>query len=169
MSPDLAKPSSTQAPATTAAPRVASRRWRTTFRVLLFSAPRPLMAVFAQRVRRMPYAELEIVGRNTGQERRTVLTLFVVDGLWYVGHPNGESQWVRNLIAANSAVLIKGHKRTGVRPFELLDGEERDKVVNATSHQPFPAGLFYRAGRAHVRSVGSYFRLVPEDFSAGLG
>ena len=146
--------------------RVASPRWRTTFRVLLFSAPRPLMAMLAQRVQRMPYAELQIVGRNTGQQRRTVLTLFVVDGQWYVGHPNGQSQWVRNLTAANSAVVIKGNQRTTVRPFELADGEERDKVVAATSQQPFPAGPVYRAGRAHVRSVGSYFRLEPSESSA---
>jgi deazaflavin-dependent oxidoreductase (nitroreductase family) len=124
------------------------------------------MAMFAQRVHRMPYAELEIVGRSTRQQRRTVLTLFVVDDQWYVGHPNGQSQWVRNLTAANSAVVIKANKRTTVKPFELVDGGERDKVVRATSQQPFPAGLVYRAGRAHVQSVGSYFRLEPYESSS---
>ena len=121
------------------------------------------MARFAQRVSRMPYAELEVVGRRSGQTRRTVLTLFQVDGQWYVGHPNGQCQWVRNLTAANSAVVIKGNRRTAVRPIELGDGDERDRVVNATSCQPFPAGLVYRAGRSHVRSAGSYFRLERDE------
>ena len=52
---------------------------------------------------------------------------------------------------------------TTVRAVELEPGEEREKVIRATAHQPPPAGLVYYFGRSHVRATGSYFRLERAD------
>jgi len=111
--------------------------------------------------------ELRTVGRRTGRERRKVLTLFVLDDNWYIGHPNGNAGWVLNLLAADSAVVVRRGSHTTVVPVELRDGDERDRVVSATSRQPLPASLLYRASREHIRASGTYFRLErparPED------
>jgi hypothetical protein len=74
--------------------------WRRTFKFLLWSAPAPLMRALSRNLSRVPYVDLTIIGRRTGQERHVMVTLFEVDGNWYVGHPNGRSQWVKNLEAA---------------------------------------------------------------------
>ena len=92
-----------------------------------------------------------------------MVTLFEIDGVWYVGHPNGRSQWVKNLEAAGTAKVYSRVRNATVAPVALSDGPERDAVVNATSRQPFPANFVYRAGREHVRAVGSYFRLEPQS------
>ena len=135
------------------------RTGATAFKVLFLMAPGALMIVLARKVRALPYAELVVVGRRSGAERRIVITLFELDGRWYVGHPNGRSQWVRNLLAADSAVLVRANGSTTVRPIELSQGAEREAVIRATSRQPFPANIVYRAGRSHIRDVGCYLRL----------
>jgi len=138
-----------------------STAWHRTFRIMLGSAPAPLMRALSRNLTRVPYVDLTIVGRRTGQERHVMVTLLEIDGNWYVGHPNGRSQWVRNLEAAGSAKVHSRARHATVAPVPLSSGPERDAVVNATSRQPFPANLVYRAGREHVRAVGSYFRLEP--------
>jgi len=120
------------------------------------------MRALSRKVTRVPYVDLTIVGRRTGQERHVMVTLFEIDGVWYVGHPNGRSQWVKNLEAAGTAKVYSRVRSATVKPVPLEPGEERDAVVNGTSRQPFPANLVYRAGREHVRAVGSYFRLEPQ-------
>ncbi len=109
-----------------------------------------------------------MVGRRTGQERRLLLTLLEVDGKWYVGHPNGTSQWVRNLAAAGSCIVVRrGDQRTRATATELSDGPERDAVISATAHQPFPANLVYGAAQGHILAVGRYFRLEPTPENEG--
>jgi hypothetical protein len=90
-----------------------------------------------------------------------VVTLFELGGTWYVGNPNGDAQWARNLAASSTAVVVRGPERTGVVATLLPAGPERDRVVRNTSHQPPPASLIYRLGRRHVSAVGAYFRLEP--------
>ena len=91
-----------------------------------------------------------------------MVTMFEVDGVWYVGHPNGRSQWVKNLEAAGTARVFSRRRSGTVKSIPLEAGAERDAVVNVTSRQPFPANLVYRGGREHIRAVGSYFRLERE-------
>jgi hypothetical protein len=91
------------------------------------------------------------------------VTLIVVDGGWYVGHPNGEAGWMRNAEAAGW-VDIEPAGRHGSRfgVLRLPAGTERDAVIRATAtQQPFPANLLYRAARRHVAAVGVYHRLEP--------
>jgi hypothetical protein len=146
------------------APRPAgeSRFWRAVLNFFLKSAPRPML----ERIRRSnpaaPIEEFIIVGRRTGLERNLLIGLFDVDGTWYAGHPNGSSEWVRNLAAAGGCVVIRrGHDPVRVSAEELPRGEERDRVISATFNQPKPAGAIYRRAGDHIRVVGRYFRLTP--------
>jgi deazaflavin-dependent oxidoreductase (nitroreductase family) len=108
--------------------------------------------------------ELRFVGRRTGRPRRTLITLLGHDGRWYVGHPNGEAAWLRN-IEASGWVEIDPPASDGARfrVERLAPGTERDAVIRATERQqPFPADLLYRAAQRHIAAVGVYVRLTPE-------
>lgn len=107
--------------------------------------------------------ELSVSGRRSGRSRATLLTLLSVDGAWYLGHPNGDTDWTRNVEAAGVVRIdppaAHGNEFSVVR---LAPGPERDAVIAATRvQQPFPANLIYRAAGRHIAAVGVYFRLVP--------
>jgi len=111
--------------------------------------------------------DLRVPGRRTGRPRPVLVGLLEVAGGWYVGHPNGEVGWTRNLAAAGGAVVARpsgiSHR---VRAERVADGDERDAVILATAHQqPFPGNLVYRAARGHILARGVYFRLEPMDES----
>jgi hypothetical protein len=92
-----------------------------------------------------------------------MITLLSLDGRWYVGHPNGEASWVRN-IEATGWVDVEPPGRNGprFRVDRLAPGPERDAVIRATvRQQPFPANLLYRAAQRHIAAVGVYDRLEP--------
>jgi deazaflavin-dependent oxidoreductase (nitroreductase family) len=138
-----------------------SRLWAASFRLLFRLTPNRLVLRLTKHLKVLPIAEVVIVGRRTGLARRYPLTVLDVGGRSYIGHPNGRSQWVRNLVAAGSATVVRGAQPLTLRAIELDDCPERDAVVQATSQQPFPANLVYRGGRGHVAAVGTYFRLEP--------
>ncbi len=108
--------------------------------------------------------DLAVRGRRSGRERRVLVGLIQVDGRWYVGHPNGEAGWTRNLASAGGATVIwPGMSGLPVRAERLADGDERDRAILATAaQQPFPGNLAYRAARRHILATGVYFRLDPE-------
>jgi hypothetical protein len=138
-----------------------SVNWTKVFRLLFRITPNRLMLRLAGLATPLPIAEVVIVGRHSGIARRYPLSLLRWEDGQYIGHPNGRAQWVENLVAAGSAVVTVRSRHQTVRPVELSDGPERDAVVRATSQQPFPANLIYRAARRHVASAGAYFRLEP--------
>ncbi|MGH2394118.1 MAG: hypothetical protein ACRDGH_11620 [Candidatus Limnocylindria bacterium] len=111
--------------------------------------------------------DLRVQGRRTGRPRAVLVGLIEVGGRWYVGHPNGEVGWTRNLAAAGEAeVAWPSRVSHRVRAERLPDGDERDAVILATAHQqPFPGNLVYRAARRHILARGVYFRLEPMDES----
>jgi hypothetical protein len=105
--------------------------------------------------------ELDVVGRRTGRPRPIIVTGLTVHGTLYVGHPNGDVAWTRNLEAGGPlrVVAADGSARE-MRAIRLAPGPERESAIRATwSQQPFPANLLYSAARDHVRRVGAYFRL----------
>jgi hypothetical protein len=109
-------------------------------------------------------ADLRVAGRRSGRERATLVTVLDVDGRWYVGHPNGASEWTRNVEGAEIAELrfAEPGSVARVRPIRLYGGPEREAVIRATwSQQPFPANVIYALARRRVRDAGVYFRLNP--------
>jgi hypothetical protein len=107
--------------------------------------------------------DLRVAGRRSGRPRRILVTLLGVGGRWYVGHPNGETPWTRNLDAAQTIEIDPPPPGAeSVHPVRLARGPERDAVILATRvQQPFPGNLIYRAAGRHIAAVGVYFRLEP--------
>ena len=113
----------------------------------------------------VPIRDVVIVGRRSGQPRRLLLSVYELNGISYIGHPNGASaQWVRNLVASGVAEVIAfDGTSTAMTATVLEPGPERDAVLQATTRQPFPAGKVYGAARNHVKAAGVYFRLEPRQ------
>lgn len=109
--------------------------------------------------------DLRVPGRRTRRQRPVLVGLIEVAGGWYVGHPNGEAGWTRNLAAAGEGTVAWPSGVTHrVRAERLADGDERDAVILATAHQqPLPGKYLYRASRRHILARGVYFRLEPMD------
>lgn len=107
--------------------------------------------------------ELRYTGRRTGVERRILVTLLRVGDAWYIGHPNGETNWIRNVAAAGFVDVDPPAAHGSRFALRLLPpGPERDAVIRSTwTQQPFPANLVYRAAKRHVAAVGVYHRLEP--------
>jgi hypothetical protein len=146
-----------------------SRAWEIGFTVL-YAALRvldPLIQAWWRLIGLGNVVRLTSPGRRSGRPRSTLLGLLVVDGRWYVGHPNGPAAWTRNLAEAHSSELwLHGAQPVSVRAVALGAGSEREAVIRATwTQHPFPGGLIYSLARRHVRATGRYFRL--EALAAG--
>jgi hypothetical protein len=71
-------------------------------------------------------ADLRVAGRRSGIYRRTLVTMLVDGERWYLGHPNGEVNWTRNLEAAGTAdIAFRRKAPMAVRARRLEPGEER--------------------------------------------
>ena len=68
--------------------------------------------------------ELRVVGRRSGEVRRTVVNLLEVDGQEYLVAPRGTTQWVRNLRSAGGGELRVGRRTEAFRAEELPDDEK---------------------------------------------
>lgn len=137
--------------------------WRAGYRLVRALDPliRRAWKARAPSLRRV--VELDVAGRRTGRPRSIIVTGLTVDGQLYVGHPNGDVGWTRNVESAGlvRVVSVDGSERQ-MRATRLRQGPERESVIRSTwSQQPFPANLLYSAARGHVRRLGVYFRLEP--------
>lgn len=136
--------------------------WRRAFKVqyrLLAWLDRPIHALW-RRVGIGNVLELRVARRDgKGERSRLVGLLHARDGS-YLGHPNGDAGWTRDLQAAGGGVLRYPNgaewRFTAAR---LPVGDEREQAIRATGQHPFPGNLVYRLGRGHVRRVGVFFRL----------
>ncbi len=106
--------------------------------------------------------ELEVPSRRDGGIRRRLVGILAAGGQWYVGHPNGDCGWTRDLRAAGSAAIRWPDGTVVAFDVALLPiGDERERAIRATGQHPFPGNLMYRLGRRQVRAAGVYFRLDP--------
>jgi hypothetical protein len=152
-----------------------SRLWHSAF-VVAYRAIRLLDPVIRAAWRRdVPglgrTIDLVVTGRRSGRRRHTLLTMLSADDTWYIGHPNGDTDWTRNLEAARGAeIRASDGSANAVTGLRLRDGPERSSVVALTaSQQPFPANILYSLAGAHIQAVGVYFRLErrrPDSTSA---
>ena len=104
--------------------------------------------------------ELRVARRNGAGDRTRLVGLLRVGDRRYLGHPNGDVGWTRDLEAAGGATYR--WPRAAASSFtatRLADGPEREAAIRATWQHPFPGNLVYRLGRRHVRAVGVFFRL----------
>jgi len=68
--------------------------------------------------------ELTVVGRISGEPRRTVLNVLTLDGERYLVAPRGHTAWVKNLRAAGEATLRVGRRHDHVTATELADDDK---------------------------------------------
>jgi len=74
---------------------------------------------------------LEVSGRRTGQARRTPVNLLTFADVTYLVSARGETEWVRNVRAADGRLdLLLGRRRTHYIAAELAD-EEKAPVLRA--------------------------------------
>lgn len=104
--------------------------------------------------------DVRVARRDGRDERSRLLGLLHANGGSYLGHPNGDVGWTRDLQAAGEGLLR--YPNGAVWRFNaqrLPAGDERESAIKATGQHPFPGNLVYRLGRNHVRAVGVFFRL----------
>lgn len=106
--------------------------------------------------------ELRVTRRTGSGERRRLVGLLRAEEGMYLGHPNGDAGWTRDLQAASVGVLrYPNGVEWAFSATRLAPGEERERAIRATGQHPFPGNLMYRLGRSHIRAVGEFFRLEP--------
>jgi hypothetical protein len=104
--------------------------------------------------------ELWVPGRRTGRPRRVLLGLLRDGQHLFLGHPNGDVDWTRNLVAAGGGELVlRPPTRIPIRAARLGEGELRDRAILATRQHVFPGNVIYRLAWSHIRAVGSFFDL----------
>lgn len=147
-----------------------SRAWRHYLRVQyrIIRLLDPLVRACWRRYGCGNVVEMRIVGRRTGRERRVLLGLLRDGDRWFLGHPNGDVPWTRNLEAAGGGTLILSlPDEVSVRATRLADGELRDRAIAATGQHVFPGNVVYRLARSHIRAVGAYFIIEPTESEGG--
>lgn len=86
---------------------------------------------------------LEVVGRTSGEPRRTPVNLLVVDGRSYLVAPRGVTHWVRNLRAAGEGTLRSGRTVTPFTARELADDEKSPVIARYLDEWWFEVGRFF--------------------------
>ena len=99
---------------------------------------------------------LEVKGRRSGLLRRTPVLLTRVEGQEYMVSLAGESEWARNVRAADGRAVLR---RRGERPVRLVElpPEERAPVLAAYIDREGKA-----SAKAAARTADYYFGLPPE-------
>jgi len=143
-----------------------SRFWHAAFRVQyrILALIDPLVRGFWRANGIGNTVDLEVPRRNGLGTRSRLIGILHANGMNYVGHPNGEVGWTRDLAAAGRGIA---HYHNGASwsftAARIGPGAERDVVIRATGQHPFPGNLVYRLGRRQVRSAGVYFRLSDDE------
>jgi hypothetical protein len=108
--------------------------------------------------------ELHVPRRTGSGTRARMVGILRANGHEYLGHPNGEVGWTRDLEAAGGGVIRYWNgTEWQFRASRLPAGVEREQVIKSTGQHPFPGNVVYRLGRRQVRAVGVYFRLSDTD------
>lgn len=139
--------------------------WSRAFRVFYWVIGRldPIIRPLSNRVPIGNLAEVAVTGWRSGRRRVVLLGLLRVDGVWYLGHPNGPTDWTRNLDAtagAGATIRFTGGEPHPIRAVLLPEGDERRRVIEITWHQQlFPGSILYWLARRHILAVGRYYRI----------
>jgi hypothetical protein len=138
-----------------------SRFWRSAYRLQykLLGWMDPMIRRVWQAFGIGNVVELTVDCRRGGAHTRLIGHLRA-GGRSYVGHPNGDVGWTRDLDAAGVGVMRwPNGMEWQFRATRLAAGDERDSAIRATNQHPFPGNLMYRLGRRHIRAIGVFFRL----------
>lgn len=140
-----------------------SRFWHAAYRYQyrILALIDPLVRVVWRRFGIGNVVDLEVARRIGSGSRSRLVGLLHAQGRIYVGHPNGDVGWTRDLNAAGAGVVHYHNGATWLfEATQLPHDAEREAVIRSTGQHPFPGNLMYRLGRGHIRVVGVFFRLT---------
>ncbi|APA98354.1 hypothetical protein NS506_04306 [Nocardia seriolae] len=106
---------------------------------------------------------LEVPGRRTGNIRRTNLVRVDHDGRHFLVSLGGESEWVRNVRAADGRVVLGRRECRAARLTEIPPAE-RPPVIRAYLHRAGRAGRSWGA----AREARHYFGVTTDPADAEL-
>ena len=86
---------------------------------------------------------LEVVGRTSGQPRRTPVNPLAFDGNRYLVAPRGNTQWVRNLRVAGGGSLLLGRRSESFRAAEVPDAEKEPILREYLRRWKWEVGQFF--------------------------
>jgi deazaflavin-dependent oxidoreductase (nitroreductase family) len=93
--------------------------------------------------------ELEVVGRKSGEPRRTPVNPLDFDGGRYLVAPRGEVQWVKNVRVNPKAKLLKGGKAEEITLSEITDETQRVPLIRAYLEKwRWETGVFFDGVKA---------------------
>ena len=147
-----------------------SAAWRIAFRAMYagLGLIDPLIRAWWRRLPLGNVVDLRVTGRRSARTRPVLLGLLRDGGRWFLGHPNGEVEWTRNLAAAGEAtIVLRPGQSSRARAVTLAPGELRDQAIRATTQHVFPGNVIYRLAWRHIRAVGVFFELEAAEHSLG--
>ena len=87
---------------------------------------------------------LEVKGRSSGVPRQTPVNLLAIGSATYLVAPRGETQWVRNVRAADGRVdLLLGRRRTHYVAAEIADDEKTPILRAYLKRWKAEVGVFF--------------------------
>jgi deazaflavin-dependent oxidoreductase (nitroreductase family) len=87
---------------------------------------------------------LEVRGRKSGLPRRTPVNLLRLDGAEYLVAPRGETEWVRNVRAADGSVaLLLGRQREERTATEVTGGDRVPVLRSYLKRWKMEVGIFF--------------------------
>jgi deazaflavin-dependent oxidoreductase (nitroreductase family) len=104
---------------------------------------------------------LAIRGRTSGQVRTTVVNPLEYAGNRYLVAPRGNTQWVRNLRASQTAEVRLGRHRDVVRATELADADKVEILRTYLRRWRWEVGQFFQ-GVGPEASDEELARIAPE-------
>jgi deazaflavin-dependent oxidoreductase (nitroreductase family) len=107
-------------------------------------------------------AVLEVVGRRSGEPRRTPVNPLPLGGERYLLAPRGETEWVRNIRVSGTAALLRGRKREQIAVTEVPDAEKLPIIRAYLKAWAWEVGAFFeglsaKSSDEDVRSVAAGF------------
>lgn len=119
---------------------------------------------------------IEVRGVKSGEPRQTAVNLLTIDGTEYLVSPRGETQWVRNLRAADGRLDVLIGRRREPRVATEVTGEETVPVLRAyLKRWKAVVGKFFEGASPDstdeellaIAPKHPVFRLAPAEASAG--
>lgn len=88
-------------------------------------------------------AVLEVVGRRSGEPRRTPVNPLTLGGERYLLAPRGETEWVRNIRVTGAAALLRGRRREQIAVVEVPDAEKLPVIREYLRVWAWEVGAFF--------------------------
>jgi deazaflavin-dependent oxidoreductase (nitroreductase family) len=88
-------------------------------------------------------AILEVVGRRSGEARRTPVNPLSLAGHRYLLAPRGETEWVRNIRVSGTAALLRGRQREQIAVTEVTDADKLPIIREYVRIWAWEVGAFF--------------------------